>query len=94
MTGNDTLDDFYACMGNDPLNKLQSEDGMSVFGFGRSENTTPLLKGKNSFVFGFYEKKIISKHEYQIFREFISTRMARISNEKLERSNLTLMPGY
>lgn len=48
----DNLTDLMSYLGNTEKGAL-SEDGMTVFGFGRGKNTKPLMTGKNSFLIGF-----------------------------------------
>ena len=71
MVEKDTLIDFFAYMGNDREKDINSNDGMNVFGFGRSATTQPLLTGQNKFIFGFYEKKLLSEDAYFEFTGFI-----------------------
>ncbi len=75
MVEKDTLTDFFAYMGNDPERGTESEDGMTVFGFGRAPKAKPLLKDNHDFIIGFYEKAIQSKSDYDEFRRFIESRI-------------------
>ena len=45
----DTLTDMVSFLGNTEAG-MDSPDGMTVFGFGRGKEATPLLKGKQHFV--------------------------------------------
>lgn len=71
MVENDTLTDFFAYMGNLHREGLESSDGMTVFGFGRSRKVQPLMSEKNRFVFGFYEIKLDNEDGYNEFSGFI-----------------------
>jgi hypothetical protein len=71
MVEKNTLTDFFAYIGNDLEKDINSEDGMNVFGFGRSARTEPLLTGQNKFIFGFYEKKLKSQDAFFEFTRFI-----------------------
>jgi hypothetical protein len=67
----DELDDFFCYMGNNAERGNTSEDGMNVFGFGRSLNTEPLMKGPGRFYIGFFpepvsDKKTVRKLSKQI----------------------------
>ena len=75
MVENDTLTDFFAYMGNNREKGIKSEDGMNVFGFGRSDRTQPLLTGQNKFIFGFYEKKLLTEDAFSEFKRFIDKRI-------------------
>ncbi|MEM8999186.1 MAG: VCBS repeat-containing protein [Bacteroidota bacterium] len=48
-----------------------SEDGMTVFGFGRDKKTNPLLKGKSRFVIGLYPQKISTAQEHRLFGHYL-----------------------
>ncbi len=54
---------------------IDSYDGMVVFGFGRNLKTESLLTGGNSFYFGFYDKKIDSKGDYEKLQKFINSNL-------------------
>ncbi|MCM5664332.1 FG-GAP repeat domain-containing protein [Galbibacter mesophilus] len=43
---------------------VSSKDGMTVFGFGRDENTTALLEGKNSFIIGMLPFSVEDEKEH------------------------------
>ena len=72
MAENDTLIDFFAYMGNMHREGLESSDGMTVFGFGRSREVQPLMNKKNKFIFGFFERKLDDEKGYNEFSKFIS----------------------
>lgn len=59
----DNLMDVISYLGNSDKG-IKSEDGMTVFGFGRTTDTKPLLFGPHQFVIGFYPQSIkdISQH--------------------------------
>ncbi len=67
----DHLPDIMGFMGASH-EALKAEDGMVVFGFGRSKDTKPLMNSKNSFYFGFYEQIISDKKAYKAIFEFIN----------------------
>ena len=52
-------------------NRIDSYDGMLVFGLGRNLKSEPLLTGPNVFYFGFYEKAILDKKDYRGLRRYI-----------------------
>jgi hypothetical protein len=64
--------DMYGFLGNSDQG-MESGDGMTVFGFGRDENTKPLLSGPQEFVVGLYDGQIITGDEYDQFAHFIDT---------------------
>jgi len=53
----DTLQDTFSYLGNSGKG-VASADGMTVMGFGRNTKGEPLLKGKNVFLIGFFDKPI------------------------------------
>ncbi len=53
---------------------VNSPDGMTVFGFGRDENTTPLLSGKQKFVIGLYPKNLDDKKQVKKFETFLKSK--------------------
>ena len=55
---------------------VDSKDGMTVFGFGRGEETNPLLRGTNKFVIGFYPKEVKNSKAHEILSEFLKTIVA------------------
>ncbi|MEM7379603.1 MAG: VCBS repeat-containing protein [Bacteroidota bacterium] len=61
---NDENMDMMSYLGNTENGAL-SEDGMTVFGFGREDNAQALLKGLNSFLIGFYEGQVNGKDGHQ-----------------------------
>ncbi len=72
MADKDTLIDYFAYIGNDRELGLHSNDGMVVFGFGRSNTPRePITRGKNIFLIGFYENKLNSEEVYKEFGNFI-----------------------
>ncbi|MEM1260080.1 MAG: VCBS repeat-containing protein, partial [Bacteroidota bacterium] len=54
-------------------NGIESKDGMTVFGFGRGEDTNPLLSGRNEFIIGLYPKEIMDKNQHEVLSEFLKT---------------------
>lgn len=54
-------------------NGIESKDGMTVFGFGRGEDTNPLLSGQHKFIIGFHPKEITDETEHETFAEFLKT---------------------
>lgn len=67
----DPLPDIMGFMGAS-LKGLKAEDGMVVFGFGRSKKAKPLMNSRNSYYFGFYEQNISDKKAYKAISEFIN----------------------
>ena len=49
-----------------------SKDGMTVFGFGRGENTAPLLRTPHRFTIGFYPQEIKDQNDHDSFLSFLS----------------------
>jgi hypothetical protein len=80
MAEKDTLTDFFAYMGNTREQGIESDDGMAVFGFGRSRDTNPLLNKKNSFILGFYQRKLNNVHGYNEFSEHIQVKINEYKN--------------
>ncbi|MDP8243058.1 MAG: VCBS repeat-containing protein [Candidatus Hinthialibacter antarcticus] len=56
---------------------VKSEDGMTVFGFGRAKDTKPLLSGPQSFVIGFYPEQIKNESQHERFAEFLNQRLVK-----------------
>lgn len=52
---------------------VNSKDGMTVFGFGRGEETNPLLSGNNKFIIGFYPEEIKDADQHKAFSNFLKT---------------------
>ncbi|BFP41486.1 hypothetical protein FGF1_23310 [Flavobacteriaceae bacterium GF1] len=52
---------------------MDSKDGMTVFGFGRDEETNPLLSGRNKFIIGLYPKEIKDKNQHEAFSKYLNT---------------------
>ena len=67
----DELDDFFCYMGNNAERANTSEDGMNVFGFGRSLRTEPLMKGSNHFYIGFFPGQVSDKKTVRKLRKHI-----------------------
>ncbi|WP_299534851.1 VCBS repeat-containing protein [Ulvibacterium sp.] len=63
--------DMMSYLGN-TSEGAKSKDGMTVFGFGRGENTTPLLKGKNSFIIGMQNFAVTDERNHQKIAEYIN----------------------
>lgn len=63
--------DMMSYLGN-TAEGAKSKDGMTVFGFGRGENTTPLLEGKNSFIIGMQDFAAADKGSHQKISEYIN----------------------
>jgi hypothetical protein len=60
----DEHSDTFSYLGNKEEG-IQSEDGMVVFGFGRAEGAQPLMKSPNTFLIGFYEKRIFHRRGHR-----------------------------
>lgn len=71
--------DTFAYLGNSESG-LKSEDGMVVFGFGREEGAKPLLKNPNSFLLGFYEKKIVDRRDHRQLAKNLRRRLRAKKN--------------
>lgn len=64
--------DVFAYLGNDEKKGVGSDDGMTVFGFGRDKGIIPFMtKNDNTFVIGFYPKSIKSTKDYKKFKKFL-----------------------
>lgn len=50
---------------------IESKDGMTVFGFGRGEDTNALFQGPSQFIIGLYPKEITNKAEHEQFAKFL-----------------------
>ena len=57
QTSTDSIPDMMSYLGSEGAG-LESADGMTVFGFGRSDDSSPLLSGENNFLIGFLDKGI------------------------------------
>ena len=65
--------DFFAYMGNEYKKDNASNDGMNVFGFGRSLDTEPLLEGESTFCVGFFQREIQTEQDEKGLSAHIST---------------------
>jgi len=54
---------------------LQSEDGMTVFGFGRGEGVDRFLQGRNTFIIGLYPDKVDNDQTYEELKKFIKEKV-------------------
>lgn len=68
----DNTTDLVSFLGNEKAG-LGSPDGMTVFGFGRNEETEPLLTGNHQFVLGFYPSRISTKADHEDMSSYINT---------------------
>lgn len=60
----DDKTDLFSYMGNTTGSSEKSPDGMVCFGFGRDQNTTPILEGDSlEFIIGFIEREIITSDD-------------------------------
>lgn len=59
-----------------------SKNGMTVFGFGRNQNTEALLKGKNRFLIGMWPRNINKEVEHQKFSEHIDHLIQKYQNNE------------
>lgn len=63
--------DMTSYLGN--TNKgVESENGMTVFGFGRGKNTEALMTGPSKFIIGIYPQAIKDKSDYKKLSQIIS----------------------
>ncbi|MGB6152938.1 MAG: VCBS repeat-containing protein [Pricia sp.] len=72
--------DMMAYLGNSEEG-VQSKNGMTVFGFGRGEDTQPLLTGPNTFIIGFYKGAVQNKTGHERIAEHINTNIQQAKNE-------------
>jgi hypothetical protein len=68
----DELKDMISYLGN-TVDGMDSPDGMTVFGFGREKEATPLLQGSQRFIIGIYPEKIQDKPDHIKLRNYIET---------------------
>jgi hypothetical protein len=66
--------DMVSYLGNTGAG-MDSPDGMTVIGFGRDKEATPLLKGSQRFIIGLYPEKIQDKAGHRELRNYIETRL-------------------
>ncbi|MEO0338826.1 MAG: VCBS repeat-containing protein [Bacteroidota bacterium] len=66
----DEKQDMISFLGNSEEG-IKSKDGMTVWGFGRTEEPKPLLSGKNRFIIGFYREQITTATEHKTFAQFV-----------------------
>ncbi len=64
----------------DKGNLSESEDGMTVFGFGRNDKPAPLLSGQNQFIIGFYGA-ITNDKDHEKFKEYITVKFYQDNDE-------------
>jgi len=72
----DHLKDVLGYLGNSELG-LESKDGMTVFGFGRDENTKPLLSEPQRFTIGFYNGKIKNEQDHKKLEIYLKTKFLK-----------------
>ncbi|MCK4344330.1 MAG: hypothetical protein KAX05_03520 [Bacteroidales bacterium] len=65
--------DLISYLGNSEEG-IKSKNGMTVFGFGRDEQTNPLLSKPQKFVIGFYPERITDAFLHKNFSEFITNK--------------------
>lgn len=68
--------DMIGLLGNSKEG-LESEDGMTVFGFGRGEGVDRFLNGRNTFIIGLYPEKVDNDEQYQGLSEFIEQKLRK-----------------
>lgn len=66
----DELMDMISFLGNTQKG-LESPDGMTVFGFGREKEATPLLKGGQRFIIGLYPEQILDQKAHQRLKDYL-----------------------
>jgi hypothetical protein len=66
----DKLKDMISFLGNTEKG-MESPDGMTVFGFGRGKEATPLLQGKQRFIIGLYPDKIHDRKTHEKLHRYI-----------------------
>jgi len=76
----DQLDDFMSFLGNS-TDGITSSDGMTVFAFGRSRDTKPLLHGTQKFIIGFYPEIIQNASQQDEFTVFADSIGAAVFND-------------
>lgn len=79
----DEVDDSFSYMGNSSEG-INSPDGMVVFGFGRSFDGKPLLKGNQSFIISFFELETEVSELHEEISKFIQSRM-EVANKRLNK---------
>jgi len=68
--------DMMGILGNSKEG-LNSEDGMTVFGFGRDDKTKPLLSGPQQFVIGFYPEKITNEVQHKSLSKYLKQKILK-----------------
>jgi hypothetical protein len=68
--------DMISFLGNSETG-LDSPDGMTVFGFGREEGATPLLKGKQRFIIGLYPENIEDPEGHQKLSKYLKSKFLK-----------------
>ena len=66
----DELVDMISFLGNTEAG-MDSPDGMTVFGFGRDTDASPLLKGRQRFIIGVYPEGIQDEDAHRKLSEYI-----------------------
>jgi len=64
--------DMISFLGNTEAG-LDSPDGMTVFGFGRERDATPMLKGPQSFVIGLYPGRIGNQEAHERLKSHLES---------------------
>jgi hypothetical protein len=65
----DEKTDLFSYMGNTTGGSHKSPDGMVCFGFGRTQNTLPVLMGDNlEFIIGFIDKEVTSSCVHELVK--------------------------
>ncbi len=67
----DDHQDMIAYLGNSEKG-IDSEDGMTVFGFGRGKHTNPLLTENQKFIVGIYQDTILDIQEHKKLSQHIA----------------------
>ncbi|MCG2461626.1 VCBS repeat-containing protein [Flavobacteriaceae bacterium F89] len=66
--------DMMSYLGNTDKG-VKSQDGMTVFGFGRGKNTEALMTDLNKFIIGIYPQAIKDKSDYNMLSQMISDKI-------------------
>jgi hypothetical protein len=68
----DDFPDLFSYMGNATGDARQCKDGMVCFGFGRNQQTNPVLTEENNeFIIGFFDREIKNANDHLILTNYV-----------------------
>lgn len=77
----DQKDDIISTLGNSRQG-IESQDGMTVWGFGRNLKPEALLSGSQQFVIGFYPEPITTEKQHEAFTQYIDEQYLKTNTHK------------